>query len=673
MNAGITIGKTGIGAGAVDKLLAQVLPEAASMAERRAGAWLEPLSGQEGAGRMDARWNLWMEKCTRGDEVAFADLLGSRGLDVRSARAGLVDVRLVDGADLPPWAEALHALLVAATGLPPAGDVELVSSLTAGGAFAVTAEAKLPLEEGFGAVALSCFVGPARAWLSCDTSSMALEQGTSEQADFQVDDRSEERYGVHLKARSVGRGNKGTSVGGMGGTHGVAGEMAGAGAGAPIITDYLLKAFLAQVLHACLGCMRADDAVEFPAGVPPFEGWACLLGRYPAIGRVIGTIAVNWRDSALEFLRRLYSDCDDLEGLLAVTAVTESSMGIDTGDHHDTGRFVMPVDFEGGQRLLYKPKDLRLGSALSALLEVLEVPISLPERLERDGYIWEAFVRRCLPEGEVEWAELAREVGMWIRLFDVLGSTDMLGCNVVVAGTHLIPIDTETIIPFLFVTPESLPWIPVGVRTGLLTSPLITRGRRSLGDMGLLADPSYAALLDHLDSMLQGFETMHARLVERRRECMECLDGFEELPTRAVLRNTWVYYRLLMDSLAPESLRDGVSRDLVLERLWRAQQRYDMAVPLVESEIYALRDMDVPLFRFRPGGRDMVGPGGYVARDVLAEAPILDVRRRLMGLPPVPDQADLDALLAQAFCAFPDYGISRKAGGQDGIESVAMP
>lgn len=630
MNTGIGVGKTGIGTEAVDKLLAQVLPEAASMAERRAGTWLEPLSSQEGTGSADARWNLWMEKCTRGDETAFVDLLGSRGMDVHSARAGLMDMRLVNGADLPPWAEALRALLVAAIDLPSAGDVELVSSLTAGSVFAVTAETKLPLEEGFGAMALSCFVGPARSWLS-------------------------------------------GSVGGMGDTDEVATEMAGADARAPIIMDYLLKAFLAQVLHACLRCMRADDAVDFAAGVPPFEGWADLLGRYPAIGRVIGMIAVNWRDFALEFLHRLYSDCDDLEGLLAVTAVAESSIGIDTGDHHDSGRFVMPVDFGGGQRLLYKPKDLRLGSALGDLLETLEVPILLPKRLERDGYVWEAFVRRRLPEGEVEWAELAREIGMWIRLFDVLGSTDMLGCNVVVAGTHLIPIDTETIIPFLFVAPEDLPWIPVGVRTGLLTLPLVTKGKRSLGDVGLLADPSYAALLDHLDSMLQGFEIMHTRLVEHRRECMECLDSFEELPARAVLRNTWVYYRLLMDSLAPESLRDGVSRDLVIERLWRAQQRYDMSVQLVESEIYALRDMDVPLFRFMPGSRDIVGPGGYVARDVLAEAPILDVRRRLMDLPPVPDQADLDALLAQAFCAFPDYDISRKNDGQDGIESVIMP
>ena len=55
---------------------------------------------------------------------------------------------------------------------------------------------------------------------------------------------------------------------------------------------------------------------------------------------------------------------------------------------------------------------------------------------------------------------------MWICLFGVLGSSDIHIENVVVADDRLVPVDTETIVPFLFVDPGDVPWAPAGRRRG---------------------------------------------------------------------------------------------------------------------------------------------------------------------------------------------------------------
>ncbi|HXH97188.1 MAG TPA: DUF4135 domain-containing protein, partial [Gaiellaceae bacterium] len=117
----------------------------------------------------------------------------------------------------------------------------------------------------------------------------------------------------------------------------------------------------------------------------------------------------------------------------------------------------------------------------------------------------------------------------------------------------------------------------------------------------------------------------------------------------------WVYMRLLLDSLTPQALADGVERDLVLERLWRAHGRFGLAEPLVEAEVAALRDLDIPLFHFSVGGMDLIGPDGRVAPAVLHEPSLAGVRERLTGLTLDPEAADLDGLRTLAFCAAPGH------------------
>lgn len=600
--------------GAVDVLLARLLPRASSHAERMEGTWLEP-EPEGGASRAgDALWERWAGRAAGGDVDRLVELLGRRGIDVDRARAALGPVRLRPGAARPRWAEALAALLRAAAAHPASRDLELARSVTAGGSVPVGDGQSLPVPEGFAASALAALLPWAR-----------------------------ERLPAH---GSVSRG----------------------------FEDDMLATLLRQVLLLSLPSLRDSADEAFPPELSPFDGWASVLERSPALARVLGVLFSNWVESTGELLERLAADGPELGTLLGGAAASEAPLPIgaspSAGDRHNDGRCVTAIEFEGGGRLYYKPKDPRLGDAFAAFVGELGLDLRLPGRVSRAGYSFEEAIRESKPSSRAAWRRLARQLGMWVRLLSVLGASDLLKENVLIAGDELVPVDTETIVPFLFVAADGVAWQPPGVQVGLLTAPLLTRTETRVDDFGLLADGSNAPILDHVDAVVDGFAAMQRRLVERRAELLRLLAGWAPLPARALLRHTWVYMRLLLGSLSSQALTDGVERDLVLERLWGAHIRFGLAQPLVEAEVAALRGLDIPLFRFPVGGRDLIGPGGRVAPAVLHEEPLAGIRERLGALALEPETADADGLRALAFCAAP--GHRADGGGSDGPQEAAV-
>jgi lantibiotic modifying enzyme len=551
-----------------------------------------------------------MDKCTHGNEDAFKKLLIERGMTLDQARKGLAEVRVKKGSVLPTWAMALRDLLQSTLHMPPTEHLDIAISLTSGGILKINGDAKIPVNEGIGAYAIAPFAAVAYKW---------IDPGIT-----RLKSSSLSKYDINGIATSLVR--------------------------------YLEE----QILHAILRCLLTKPSPNFHDNAPTFDEWTILLRKYPALGRVLGILAVQWRDFSEELLTRLYADAEELnvtlQNIRPEKSVHFSSNG--TGDRHDGGRFVVPIDYGNGKILLYKPKDLRLGGSLNHLIDSLGLDLQLPRRLEHGDYIWEEVVNAHLPVHDEQWDALAKEIGMWACLFTVLGSTDMLKCNVIISGEHIVPVDTETIIPFLFLDPDTIPWIPAATNIGLLNSPILSKNNVRLGNWGILADPNYMPLHERIDLIQEGYSTMYSHIANNKDKVLKLISNFSELPVRAVMRNTWVYLHLLMDSLAPEALVNGIERDLVLERLWRAQQRFSLSVSIVEAELSSLRDMDVPLFRFYPGKNDMVTPGGGIATNILFEPPLESIYRHITEMTNEPPAADMDSLTALAFCALPDYPVS---------------
>jgi len=433
----------------------------------------------------------------------------------------------------------------------------------------------------------------------------------------------------------------------------------------PALERSLVAHLLRRLLSASLGCLRGGGDERFRDDEPPLAGWRETLRCAPSLGRVMGTIAAEWAVFADELLLRFAGDRAELarafgEGDPPALAVDFTCDPV--GDTHDHGRCVMRVSPLGsGSSFLYKPKDTRLTDALSELLQVLGADLLLPARLSRADYAWEQFVVAAPPTSEHGWARLSRDVGMWICLFGVLGSSDIHIENVVIAQDRLVPVDTETIVPFLLVDPADVPWAPAASSTALLTAPLLRRAEHTAMNFGLLAASSNAPLLDHVDDMVDGFVSMHRLLVDRRAEFAHAIESWSSFPARAIVRPSWVYALLLRDSLQPDVIASSARREAVLARLGNEHARSKLPAAVIDSEIGAVRDGEIPLFRMLVGERDVIGQDGRVAKDVLSEPALAGNLRRIEALPAEPDPADKDSLAALAFCAAPEHRADRDA------------
>jgi hypothetical protein len=505
-------------------VLDEIVAAAASPHERRTATWLTPVGGDERA--VDERFRAWA-LAAAGDAASFARLLAARGMSEADARAGLGTMRVVPGAQLPPWAEATGELLAAAARAPTAR-------------------------------ALYEQVAPGP-----------------------------------LAAR-----------------------------GGPLVAD-LVDAIV-------------DKLIWLGGGIlPDGPDWTEALRAHPALARVLGTVLVNLRAAALELCKRVDAEAEEL-------GCTPTGCQSGAGDLHAGGRSVAIVECDGRPAFVLKPRDLRLGEALEAVGRCIGIELALPHRAQRDGYGWERFVR-----GEpLEGAALARDVGRWLRLADVLGGSDLFVGNVVAAGSRLVPLDVETAVGFDLVDPGTLPPAPAGSLTGLVTAPIVEPQGAASYDLGLFAD---SGLRPHVDELVEGFEEMHRALSAR-----PSLEAIADAPARAVIRVTRVYDRLLARSLTADALVDGIERELVLERLFRATVVSGVRPEIVQAEVDDLRDLDIPRFQFLPGGRDLVTARGETIRDALAVAPVERIARRLAALPAAPDPADLDAVRTLAFCAAPE-------------------
>jgi lantibiotic modifying enzyme len=405
----------------------------------------------------------------------------------------------------------------------------------------------------------------------------------------------------------------------------------------------LLAADLARRLRRLAA--RALVAAGPPRAAGEVEAaWAALLDERPALVRVLGHAALDWEAATAELLTRLAADLPELRGRFgAAPGARVARCLAGAGDPHAGGRTVALLELDDGTRVVYKPRDLRLGPRLAAAWALRAV---VPDVLERDGYGWEAHVEARPPVGIAQERELARECGAALRLLALLGAADLTASNVAGAGERLALLDAETL---LGARPRhgDRPPDDDGDARRVIVSGLLGLRLEGAGpprQVGGLAAPTLAAALAHPDELLDGFRAAHTQAAADRSSLAQALDAAEGAPMRVLLRPSWVYARLRDESLAQDALNDGLERELVLERLWRVREHVPVDPRLVQGEVEALRRGDLPAFAAWSDRDVLEAPGGVEVQGALAEAPLQRARRRLAELPPEAPEPTLSAI-----------------------------
>jgi type 2 lantibiotic biosynthesis protein LanM len=411
------------------------------------------------------------------------------------------------------------------------------------------------------------------------------------------------------------------------------------------------------------------------------ERSADWVETFPVLARLTGQAVEDWRRNTLEMLLRLREDAAALGHPGRVLRV-EANLS----DLHDGGRSVHVLTFEGGFRIVYKPRGLGPERAFNELLawcgaQGLPLAPHGHRVLDRGSHGWAEFVA---PEPCAD-AEAARRfhvrAGILLALLHAFGSRDVHFENLVARGEHPVLVDLEAWLPAplrKWLPGEALgeAWYEAARRiersvlsTGLL--PRWQEGRRrgklrdvsGLGggrpgrrlqpvwlnvnsdamvrvwteaEIGLQANvPTLdGEPLDprrYLSEVSRGFEDAYRFLLRHREELLSGtgpLGALAGVRTRLILRSTAVYNRLLERSLSPRCCRDAAARDAELDALARAFPGAENQ-QLLAAERRALEHGDIPLF---------LVPVDDTLDGALAMSSLEAIRANLSRL----DEADLD-------------------------------
>ncbi|HET7463669.1 MAG TPA: type 2 lanthipeptide synthetase LanM [Longimicrobium sp.] len=627
-------------------------PSAPDAAERRAGAWAAAVTG--------------------GDADALQRLFEWRGISPGTARDALRDVRPPGDGRLPPWAVEVRALVDTLLAPPADAPEPLRAAEVVGeeGARAAGADgsAEWSLHRVFAPLLA---LGARRLGTALAASPVAAAPAVNRTLLAQL-------------ARRMG----------MAAAH-----------------LFFHRVDAADLLDGHPGALGAPVAAAFfPPGGDVAAGWAALLTRYPVLARVLADVLAGWHAAAVELFQRLGSDHAALAEAFSPGAPLGrlEEVSADAGDVHDFGRTVAVLRFGGGVRVVYKPRDLRVAAAYMGLARALNdaglsPPLATRAVLVRPGYAWEEHVRAgpCADEGQVERFYL--RMGMLARLLQLTGAADFTTDNVLACGEHPQPVDLETLVAPLLSPPAPpspaeraaeavIAGLPL--RSGLLTAPVFGEPGRPPADVGALAagerrspfrqtvvrrgedgqarlQAEYAEFPGnsatpwlngapvrpsaHFAAVREGYRRMGLAL--RRVAAAWAAPGgplgaLAEAPVRFLARDTHIYTRILQESLQPRRLRDGVARELCLERLWRARFSHP---GVVAAEIDALRRLDVPIFTALPGSSALALGEHGDAPAFFGTPPLHGVRERLASLARRAPADDDDAVHAALFVVEPGW------------------
>lgn len=355
-----------------------------------------------------------------------------------------------------------------------------------------------------------------------------------------------------------------------------------------------------------------------------------LFEEFSAAARILSTITLQWIDAMAEFIRRLHAD----HSLIAETFFEGTDPGTLTdieanfSDRHQNGRCVMQLTFEESRRLVYKPREMRVDSVYSDLLQWLNTRSGFDyftpvKTLPCDGYGWAEFIEQQPCENENEARDYFRRAGGLLALSYVLKSADLHEQNIIAHGSRTVIVDMETVIQPTMPSNRSVGGEnddePAGLllsdfaysvlRTGLLPTWHKSPHGKSVDVSGLGAEPvskkqwvkwvyintdgmtrenrdvvpdenknvpylhdTYLDAGDYVAEIEAGFREVYQLILEERDRWLNPkgpLHDFTNLPLRFVYRNTDIYAAILHASIQPPVLKEGIDRSLKIELLAR--------------------------------------------------------------------------------------------------------
>ena len=406
-----------------------------------------------------------------------------------------------------------------------------------------------------------------------------------------------------------------------------------------------------------------------------------LFHKYPWLERFTLQRTHQWRHYVQQILLDLRRDWISIESELFDSAsphsLEELSLGL--GDSHNNGKTVSSLLFSDGRRCIYKPRtlgmDIHFNDLLGWFSEASTIGMYSPKIVDcvTHGWVEDVTVDSgCSTTVEVE--RYYHRIGYLTVLLYSLNATDIHYENLVAHSEYPVLVDSETL---LSPSPDSVLGVkqpstleavlfgPVS-RTGLLPTfgikgdvladiagitgcrpgfdEAISLGITQEGDGAMrvseqrrslspgrnipLLNGSKVVPTDYLPCILKGVDEA-ARIVSENRSLLlrkgGLIDRFAKDSIRFMPRSTKRYARARFDLYHPEILADGVEQ----LRVFAPMTHIANFRVLLRSEMEQLQSQDIPYFFLTASDTGLRTDRGEYFPDMLSEAPIDGVRKKL--------------------------------------------
>jgi type 2 lantibiotic biosynthesis protein LanM len=182
-----------------------------------------------------------------------------------------------------------------------------------------------------------------------------------------------------------------------------------------------------------------------------------MFDKKPVLLRLLAVIVRQWIHATKELIQRVHADHKKIYIFLNDLSCKNKVIGIDAGlsDFHNQGKSVAILEFENGQKIVYKPRNLGLDLFFDEFIQELnshnfDIKLRAPKVLPANEYGWVEYISYIECDSDIQIKNFYKKLGSILSIFHILIGSDMHYENIIACGEDPVPIDIELLFQFSF-------------------------------------------------------------------------------------------------------------------------------------------------------------------------------------------------------------------------------
>ncbi|MFE7822049.1 type 2 lanthipeptide synthetase LanM family protein [Priestia megaterium] len=412
-----------------------------------------------------------------------------------------------------------------------------------------------------------------------------------------------------------------------------------------------------------------------------------IYAEYPLLIRLLLTTSNRWAQNVGDIINCYCLDRKEISETLGINKNSHiASLKIGTGDLHKKGKSVAHLQLSDNKKIVYKPRPLDLDYNFQKLLEWFnskEIKFSLyqTKMVKKELYGWTEFIdfNTCTNEDEI--IRFYHRMGNYLGLLYSINAVDFHYENIIAMGDQPILVDLEAIfhqdvvkftgetafdrsqkfiqesvlqiglLPTNFFSNKDSKGIDLsgigGTEGQYFPNKVSTIDKNNSDEMTIVKkrvqipssnnrpklNEKYTDPYSYTGNIIAGFREVYSLLLNHQEEFNKKIHTlFSEVQTRQIIRQTKRYSDMLQIGNHPDFLRDGLDREMLVDKLWIDTLYVPDLEKVLNSEREDILLGDVPIFTTKPGEPHIWDSTGKCIENFFKQDSLSICQRRINSL-----------------------------------------